>query len=59
MKKYIKPGIAIYECETLSICAESQTIPVSPNEAYEDACSKRRDNSSSTNPDLWGYEDDE
>ena len=59
MKKYIKPEIAIYEFETQSICAASQTIPVSPNEAYEDACSTRRDNWSSTAPDQWSYEDDE
>ena len=59
MKKYIKPEIAIYEFETQSICAGSQTISVSPNEAYEDACSKRHDNWSSTAPDLWSNEEEE
>lgn len=58
MKKYIKPEIAIYESEIQSICEGSQTIPISPNEAYEDACSKRHDNWSSTAPDLWSYEDE-
>lgn len=59
MKKYIKPEIAIYESETQSICVVSPTIPVSQDEAYEDACSKRHDNWSSTAPDLWSYEDEE
>lgn len=59
MKKYIKPEIAIYESEMQSICEGSQTILISPDEAYEDGCSKRHDNWSSTAPDLWSYEDEE
>ena len=59
MKKYIKPEIAIYESEIQSICVGTTTMQVSQDEAYEDACSKRHDNWSSTAPDLWSYEDEE
>ena len=41
-----------------SICAAT-TIPVSPDPAYEDGCSKRNDNWSSTVSDLWSYDEDE
>ena len=58
MKKYIKPEISIYESEMQSICAGS-TIPVSPDSADGDACSKRHDNWSLTAPDLWSYEDED
>lgn len=51
--------IAIYESEIQSICVVSPTVPVSQDEAYEDACSKHHDNWSSTAPDLWSYEDEE
>lgn len=58
MKKYIKPEIAIYESEMQSICAGTN-IQISQDDAYEDSCSKRHDNWSSTAPDLWSYEDEE
>ena len=58
MKKYIKAEISIYESEMQSICAAT-TIPVSPDPAYEDGCSKRNDNWSSTVSDLWSYDEDE